>query len=95
MKHLFELLEKHTGQLGFWSLRMNEHKSVYAKTEYEIKAYYGEDGQEWKASLEKPLFVLDWYNETPAGKYQIIANSIDDIYKEVLEIVKELEENDR
>jgi hypothetical protein len=88
MKELFKLLKENTSEKGSYSLDFNQHKTYYETPEQ----YYSDELNELEnkdLDLSKDIYCLCWYKKTPVGSYTILANSLEDIYKRVLGIMKE------
>jgi len=86
MKDLFKLLEQNTSEKGSFILLFNDFKTYYktAREEYED---YDAEGLE-AVDLDKNIYHLIWYKDTPVGNYDILGNDLETIYNEVIKIIK-------
>ena len=88
--NILGLLEEHTDEDGCYSLSLNEHKGVY---ERDVISYYITNNEELEdkkhVDWTKNIYWLSWYKNTPVGFYNIIGNTLDDLYKQIIEIIGE------
>ena len=83
---LFKLLKKYTAPQGNYALMVNDHKSVYET----VNGYDGYDEEKLKEiDTSKDIYKLYWYQLTPVGYYDIYGNSIEEITRQVKEIIKD------
>lgn len=99
MNKLMDLLTKHTQEKGSYTLDCNIHKQYYHINLEDIaQDYLGccdkEDIEEFKRKIDlhKPIYCLTWFPRNPAGFYILYANSIEEITKELQELVNEEKE---
>ena len=93
IQELFKILEEHTGEKGSFMLYFNEHKTVYANPHiYYLDQLEKETDED--VDLEKDVYWLCWYKDTPIGSYHIYGNSIESIYSKLLTIISRLKNND-
>lgn len=92
MEELLKLLEKYTEEKGYWELRLNPHKAFYADKPKDYYCPPNEDNDygyiyeniDWT----KPVYELIWYDVSPVGNYDILANSIEDLITNVKRVIK-------
>jgi len=90
IKELFKLLKKNTSDKGSFELYFNEHKSCYSDINY-----YELDEKELKlVDGNKDIYNLIWNKDTPVGNYDIVKNTIEEIYKDVKEICEERDKDE-
>ena len=87
MKELLELLEKHTSDKGSFMLCYNDHKTFYRTGAEEYKEYDEEDLE--GVDLNKNIYQLIWFKDTPIGSYDILGNNLKQILKKVNVIIAE------
>lgn len=96
-RELHLLLSKHTDEMGYYSLTVNEHKTGYQSVrEYvaerkECGILDDEDLQDVDLNSDT-LIYLAWFKNTPVGHYSIYANSFVDILKRVRAIIVDVGE---
>lgn len=84
---MFKLLEDKTSEKGEFSLHFNDHKGSYCD---DPKKYYCLDEEDYKhVDWTKDIYKLYWYKDTPVGSYDFMANTLEDIAKQVLKHFKE------
>lgn len=87
---LFQLLNRHTSEMGSWSLTMDDYKTCYYKQPKDIMEYYHADEEDFKdICFDKPIYELHWYDKGPVGFYHVFANSLDQMARKVFNLYKE------
>jgi len=87
MIELFELLEKHTSEKGSFTLMYNDFKTSYRTAKEEYEEYDEEDLE--GVDLNKDIYYLVWFKDTPVGSYDILGNNLKQILKKVNTIIAE------
>ena len=88
MKELFKLLEENTSEKGSFTLLFNDFKTYYKTAKEEYEDYDKDDLK--NIDLNKDIYHLIWFKDTPVGNYDILGNNLEQVYDKVLKIINEV-----